>query len=410
MNENPEGTPNPLNPNSEPQTDLAPEPQPMPEPMPQAPATDLIVETTTMTEETVVGPAMKETVAKPESGKKSKKTMWIIVAIVAVLVAIGCAIAAVFLLGSNGSNDKVPAAITKLLNGEGPKNVAMDGIVNIVMDESSDLSAVKIDFNAELATVYNTGKATAEATLVFVDDTEITFDVDDVVTADGDIYLQINGLSESIADLSEVDATEMGELAMVVDLFELVEGQWIRIPTDSMTEESMLLDNQTQCLVEAMGNIGQYSNSLVELYNQNQFITYSTENVKIEKKQDTIYRLGFDDKKLAAFINSFSNSGFANEIKACAGEDATNEDVTELEIEEIFADYPIVYVEINDNNDFTRVYFDATTADGMMTATADFSLSYPATIEITEPAEYKDINDLFVELFSGFTPETIVIE
>jgi len=46
----------------------------------------------------------------------------------------------------------------------------------------------------------------------------------------------------------------------------------------------------------------------------------------------------------------------------------------------------------------------------MMTATADFSLSYPATIEITEPAEYKDINDLFVELFSGFTPETIVIE
>ena len=457
MNENPEGTPNPLNPNPVPEPeptpttpDLAPEPQPMPEPMPTDPIIESMAEPEEKPMSSSEAPMMNPTEesannmvqtpkqttedntstseAEPKEKKKSQKKMWIIIAVVAVLVAIGCAVAAIAIINPFQKEDVVSNAITRLLNGETPKNVAMSGVVNFVTDdEDSEITALKLDLDSQIASAYKTGSVSATLTVAFKDESELSFNVEEVTVADGDLYLQIDGLSESLNDLyfsettCEDDATNceildmptegVNEFAILAQLFDVVEGQWIRIPADYLDAESstdIVADESVQCLVGVLSNIGQYSNSLVEIYNQNQFIVSSTEDVKIAQKENPIYRLNFDEEQLSNFADALTNTTFANDIASCIN---NGSEEGSAEIGEIFASYPTIYVEIDDSYNFTRFYLDATTADGMSTITTDFSFSYPNTIEIVEPAEYTDIDTLLMGLFSGFTiDEAVVIE
>ena len=55
---------------------------------------------------------------------------------------------------------------------------------------------------------------------------------------------------------------------------------------------------------------------------------------------------------------------------------------------------PEIYVEIDDDNNFSRVYLSGET-NGTAT-TADLNFSYPSEITITEPDDYVDISTFFV--------------
>ena len=91
-------------------------------------------------------------------------------------------------------------------------------------------------------------------------------------------------------------------------------------------------------------------------------------------------------------------------------------------ISSIFAGFPTVYVEVDDEYNFTRVYFKATTAGSevvedcecvtapcdcgevgptSMTITADLNLTYPNKLEITEPDEYIDMSNLVNKLLTN---------
>lgn len=207
-----------------------------------------------------------------------------------------------------------------------------------------------------------------------------------------------------------VETVGAGELlALYGGVFEIIDDQWIL--TSGEFTESMeglgIFDNSSACLVNAISTLPKYAKDITKKYDANQFITYTTDKLAIAKKKNDLYKLNIDSDKLAAFVNSLSNNGFVNELNACAGNTATNTNVTAEMIESIFAYFPEIYVEIDEDYNFTRLYFRVTTGDetNSMTTTADLSLSYPAKLDVTAPEEYIDmstlVTNLMTNLFSG---------
>ena len=485
MNENPEGTPNPLNPNpgmdqqpampvepaqpaepiapAEPVEPVGPTPvKPAPQVVSPQPPNNRPLTMDTVVSESVISeslvepieptqpampeqPGMAEPVVKDsivEPVKKPKKKGAFIFAIILSLAAIGCAVAAILMVTVfNKKQDAVPAAISKLMSGDIPQYVTTNGNVNIVMDDAyvDTVSSLTINFSSSVDNESKTGSANAELVANFADGTDFSFEVDEINTEDGDLYLKLTGISEALQKLAETKEdieeinciddesgmTNCGDVEIITSqevasealdtvsvleslgLFEAIDGGWIRIPSSNFSgiSDLGLTDNSTKCLIDAAGNLDKYGSNFAKSYDANQFIEYSTENLKVAKKNNDIYRLSINPDKFAGFINSMSNSGFMNEMLACTGGAAisTGEEVNGDTLAPILSFLPQMYVEINDNYDFTRVYLSLQNAMLPITATVDISISYPtAAVVVEEPEEYIDITDVLNIVLSQF--------
>lgn len=374
MNENPEGTPNPLNPTPA----AAPTPAPAPAPAPTAvPAPE---------------PEQPGSIVEPAKKKNGKK-IGIIIGVIAGVLALGGGVAAALMLTVFKPADAVPLAIEKALSGN-YKYVALQGNISgtPTADSSFGVSSLNINFDAQVDMVSRSNSLSATIAASAGNEQDVSFNVEEAQVAGGDMFIKLDGLSESLGEYSS--------LIPGLNVVETIEGDWLRIGKDdfSSSEGMGILDNSSQCIANAMANASSYSNSLAENYKQNQFVTYSTNDIKLAKKNDTIYRLGFDSNKLASFLNSMNNSGLANELIACTGGSATNKDVTAADVEKLLSDFPTVYVEINGNNDITRAYFDASDKG----FTADLTISYPSSVNVSEPSSYKDLSDYLSEILNSF--------
>ena len=409
--------------------------------------------------------------------KKSHKT-GLLVAIILLVVAIATGVAAaIILLNPFGKTDAVPAAISKLMSGQLPEYVSMTGTVNVsTTSESSMFSSLSVDFSGGIKNRSGESFTNAKVLAGLVGGGEFDFNVDEIYTADGALYLKMSNVYHELGDyyfapLSEqnngltaettetncttvngvencIESREVMEIdcigsegtdncAMVepilieptteaetetegtkslydyLGVFDVIEDEWIRIPESSFNSVSSIttISNMpTQCLIDAAGKLGQYGSDFANKYKEYPFINYSTENPGIVKRANDLYRLTFDSDKLAKFINSMSNSGFMNELLACTGGQATNASVDAAALTQVIAALPTIYVEIDDNDNFTRLYLSVTTPDGLTTATADFSLSYPSSLTIKEPSEYIDINQALSDIFTKFYGQPVFQE
>ncbi len=464
MNENPGGTPSPLNENPAPQPVAGPAPQPeqpvppvapVPPVEPATPAQPASVDmaaalgTTpagaTATVDSTTAPA-DQTAAGGEK-KPATKKIALFAAIGLFVAAIVCAVIAVIVANPFKQDDRVPQAISKLLSGDAPKNIEAQGKIIVNTDsEDTNLRALTIDLDAKFATAYRTNTAEATVSALFADETELSFGAQEIMVADGDVYLNINSLSDSLSsdeaggetveageenceadengetncEVVEVDVTtcdgdacevvegdaagDTGYLGELIDYFGLVDDTWIRIPAniaEAPEDETGIFNNESQCLVNAISNLPNYSNSLTESYKANQFIEYSTENLGIAQVANNLYRLSFNEEKLTNFINEMTSSAFMNELLACTGDEATNTKVSVDDVKEVFSGFPTIYVEIDENYNFTRVVFEAKLEEQASEITADFNLTYPDVITINEPTEYIDLNEFLTELFGN---------
>lgn len=457
MNENPEGTPNPLNPNpgatpmgTEP---VAPAPEPMPkvqsvtpqpaQQSPQPAPSAQPVASEPQAEPIVAAPTTEVTM---DSAPAKPKKTGLIIAIVLFVVAIIAGVAAtIIVLNPFGSKkDAVPAAISKLFSGDAPSNVSMNGKITLVPNnETIPVTSLVVDFKAGVKNSSFENYVNATVTATFTDENEFTFNADEVRTAGGDLYLRLSNIAEVLSNLrdlateqnclndetgesncveeidyeatdcvegegcEEIDAIMLQPDESVFDFleaFEAVDNEWVRVPGSSFSFLTDIADvgGPTQCLVEAAGKMSEYGKDFTDLYKNNPFITYSTDNLKIAQKNSQLYLLGFDADKMAGFINGMSNYGFMNEMLACMGDVAVNEEVTPSNLQEIISSLPTIYVEIDDNDNFTRVYLTVDSSDGTMGVTADISLAYPASISVEEPEVYIDINDVLSQSLTMF--------
>lgn len=447
-----------------------PEPEPVAEPTPEPVATeqDASMPEPLESEETpeplsveTVSEQLSVTELAPEglemSTKKKSGKGPLIVAIILLLLAIvaGVAAAIVVLNPFGKSNDAVPAAIAKLMRGDGPKIVKMKGTIDVSSNDGSltSFTNASIGFDAGVDNSTEEFYVDASVSASLPGSNDFSFDMNEIHTKNGDLYLKLSNIYNGMVDYYGVEDTitypdidgytitedclvesdenctgpaiveecspsatgdysclEQSEtLGDYLGVFDVIDNEWIYIPESSFSSltDVMPVNINTQCLVDAGGKLKQYGSDFESAYNKNSFINYSTDNLKISKKTNTLYHLTIDEEKFASFINAMGNSGFMNEMLACTGGMATNEKVTADDLAGIVSLLPDIYVEIDDNNNFTRVYLSITNQDSPLSATVDIALSYPSSVNIVEPDDYININQVLSNLLTQFYQQPI---
>ncbi|MBR0479753.1 hypothetical protein IJJ49_00590 [Candidatus Saccharibacteria bacterium] len=456
MNENPGGTPNPLNPNvgpvptPEPLSANPAEPvqapvQPSPAPVAPSPATEpnpVVAEAPAAeaTENPLVAAAEAEAPTENPAGSviqdKPKKKVGLIIGIIILIIAlIGGGVAAAFMMGLFGGGDPVAAAIAKMTGENRPENVSLSGTITVMPDNASmGVSKVVIDLksSAQTSSLINSTTATLTATM---GENEIEVSLGEVYAANGDLYFNISGIDEAIDTLmnqtpvqlndeempelpdgempdddlmptvdciDETDCIEQqgesmidlsGMAGIIASIFGAVDGEWIRIPTDSLSDfsSSFGVDSSTQCLIEAANNATKKGNSVAEIYSKHAFISGSNENVSVAKKNDPIYKIVFDEDKMKEFFEAVDTADIYDDSSCATEEVSTSEAVAAIK------SLPTIYTEVNSENQFTRFY--VSSSNNGSTIIVDLSIGYPTNISVSEPEEYIDFEDLLTGIF-----------
>ena len=130
---------------------------------------------------------------------KPKKKTGLIVAIAtfAVLLIGGGVAAAIILL--TGGGDAVSKAMNRIMAGNTPANVAIDGTIELRSnDDNSPVESIKFDLDSNLVrnSMVNTSSATVTLSIKDMDD--ISFEFDEVYADNGELYLKLDGVSEAL--------------------------------------------------------------------------------------------------------------------------------------------------------------------------------------------------------------------
>lgn len=444
MNENPGEMPNPLNPNNNPLDANPADSTPLEEIVEEVQTVN-VTPTPQPTVDPMARPMEQAPMAAPVEPKK-KKTGLIIGIIIAVLVLIGGGVAAALVIMNLNRGDAVARAIEKIVTGNAPANVAIDGtFVLTPNDEESLVSSVEINLDSEAATGSLMNSSAATVTANFTNGKSTNFEFDEVYAANGDLYFKLSGLTNAMEDYSTAlqDATaesavsetnctqdENGNtvcneetvevvdcespdgcatpttltesLAEVLSVVETVDGEWLRVSTDDLAGLSELApaESNTSCLVNLMGDIKNYNNSVAGMYSKNPFITSTTEGVTLASESgEPVYKVMIDGEKFGAFIGEFQNSTLVNNLFSCMG--YQNTEVNIDNVAEEINNLPTFYVEVDKDYNFTRLYFTTDLADGEMTLTTDLGFAYPTNINVAEPVEYKDFSTTIQEIMTS---------
>ena len=368
----------------------------------------------------------KDSIVEPPKKSKGKKILTFFLVLI-ILGGLGCGAAAVTMYFlNNNSSDRMEKAIEKLLSGDMPSVIGIQGTIsttnNSVADSgASALGSANIDLNGTFDFANGTNAVNARANLDF-GALKLSLVIDETHSKEGDTFVKIRGLDglKGGTEDGEEGATNCiggGDMTncssaasdSIMDiysqLFSAIDNRWILLPEsveDTLGELQITTDNSTTCVVEALSTTPGWGKELAQKMEKNQFISYSTENLEISKKKNALFRLSIDKTKLSAFVKSIENTKLIGNLEGCAG-DGEEEDSVVNGLQAMLESLPTLYVEVDDNYNFTRLYF-KTTSDGS-TTTVDVNLSYPGKFEYSEPEEYTDIDTIMSNLVTSLVTE-----
>ena len=383
MNENPEGTPNPLEqaPGAVAPTPVAPEPA-------AAPAEATPTPAATPTTEPVA----------PATPKK-KKTGIIIGAIIGALAIAGgvAAILIIFVFGKSGN--PVSDAFVRMLSNE-ERKVAVAG----TFDYNLMGTPFAVSYNAQVDTVAKVGVVTADISGEY-SGMSLDVNLEARLTGNDKLYLKVGGISSMFNGMFEqlgVDCEtedcssylslitssmdESNPIMSAITALMQIDDKWIKIDGIDFNSLPLMLGLNADDILAR-------KNELVESYNKNPFLTSDTKDIKVAKKANDIYRVGIDFDKMAEFINEMVR-------KSCDPDSECGfKGYTGSEVKTMIGSFGDVYVEVDGNNNFTRIYVDADTEEPADTTTTnpisiigsqklDFAISYPASVNVSEPTDY----------------------
>lgn len=452
MDEKPEGTPNPLNPNP-----LDANPSESMKEVNEVSVTEVRKQPTSesvsvQAVETVesLDPSGRpmEKVVETAAPKKRKKTGLIIGFVVCLFIAVGCGVAAILML-MNGDKDPVAAAMKKLMSGEGPTNVVVDGSIEFnTNDNSLPISKMIVDLKSQTKAGSMINASSADVTLVLADNNEVTFGFEEVYATTGELYFKIDGVADLLEKINiiqllsgqptvnnvdcatngaddvnclvqttdcETDGTceitdylieDIDAIAsqdegfsevinLLLGAVKVIDGEWLKVSVDElgMLSNGMTVDSNMSCMINMVDSINTNSNSAAELYNKNPFLGSTTENVTIDSKLNPVRELTIDDEALADFVNSIQNSEMTKELYDCLGWE-NNVTVTAGDVAAAISQFPAIYVEVDKDDNFSRLYMVTQAEDATGTITIDLSFSYPTKINVSEPVEYMTFEDV----------------
>lgn len=372
----------------------------------------------------------------PQPKKNKKKVGLIIGGMICLFLAIGCGVAAILLFMNHG--DPVERAMGKLMSGEAPTNTTIQGTIGIKSnDSSSSISDLEISINSNLATDSLINSSTATLSGSLRNGGDFSIDLSEVYAANGDLYLKIDGISEImgdpylLSDSAETTSTEegltteglqaeeeisvdeemtlneetssTGTITSMLSIIGTIDGEWIRIPISELgTTSSELtsgIDSETSCMAELFMNLNNNRNSIMEMYQRNSFIGSTTKDLAVASVNNPIYKVIVKSENFTNFFNETRNSSILKEYQDCTGETvgALNAD----SVDQTLAELPEVYVEVDGDDNFTRLYFVTDANEGDATITTDLNFSYPTNVNVSEPTEYTDLSEILQRLFSN---------
>lgn len=393
MNENPGEMPNPLNPtpaaSPEPNNPApaAPSAEPAPAPAP-VPATKPAVGTP----DPMARPMEQAPVAEPIAEPKKKKTGLIVGIIIAAVLLIGGIVAAVLLLVGK-SGDPVSAAMEKIMSGNIPQYTTVNGSIDVAIGSSElPISGLKIALDSNSATNSLINTTTANVTASLTNGTDIEIELSEIYATNGDLYIKVDKLADAINDATAslyegVDEDMIAEaLSSVNNIVKMVDGKWLKISVDELTQmtSGAATDSSTKCLTDLVSGINNNNNALAEAYRKSPFVSSTTEGVSVASKNSTVYKVVLDQTAFTTFTNDAANSSLFQELYECTG--TTKQEVTEEDVAELFSQLPTLYVEIDGENNFSRLFFTGDVGDDVA-LTVDLGMTYPATINVAEPTE-----------------------
>ena len=403
------------------------------------------------------GRPMEQVVPQIEAPKK-KKTGLIIGLIVAAVLIIGGGIAVAVVLLTAEKPDPVAAAMKKIMRGDMPNNLVIDGDIDIaVKDRTAPISSIKISLNSGLVPHSLTNNSVANVTLSIRNVGDFDFEFDEIYTFGGDLYFKISGAADSLessgllyvlslanrlpngldcgadgqCQTEELNITECSDgencqtldvttmesevlkpggqsvlnedtlkfFASLVDIVEMIDGEWIRVSFDELDKlpGSALEESKAGCIANVIGTINTNSNSAGDLYNSYPFVTSTDKNVEIGSKQYKVRKIDIDDEKFAGYINSIQNSSISEKLYSCLGWD-NNVHIDENDVAGMKLDFPEIYAEVDGEDNFTRLYVKSNLENSAASVTMDLNFSYPNNINVPEPQEYRDFSDIIQEL------------
>lgn len=461
MNDGPRETPNPLNPSpTSAAGGASAAPVATPEATPtvptQAPTTTSPVAAqtptnTTSTTTTVesmdpTGRTMEKNTEAPQPPKKSK-TGLIAGIIAGCVLLIGIIVAVVLMMGMK-KPDAVANAMQRIMNGEAPNKVAIDGDINILLnDDTSPIKRINVNLDSDImvGSMINTSSAVLSITDKNDKDYSMTFE--EIYAANGDLFFKLTDAKKAIEesgilnltnsttpttnciedesgatncetaiiepdcavdgesdDCAVVEDTDAGSLIndALLSVIESIDGVYLRISSEEMdlVKNQTTGDSDISCVTSLVSNLDKNTNSAVQFYNKYPFIKSSNERIPVASKQNPIYQIWLDDENFAYYVNEMQNTEIAQSLISCLNWD-NKVSITEEDVANITSGMPKIYAEVNENYDFTRLYMESDINDGAATATIDLGFSYPNNVNVSEPVEYKDFSEYIQTLFKS---------
>lgn len=391
-----------------------------------------------------------EKAPEPVVEPPKKKKTGLILGVVFGAIALVLAVVLVILMMMNNS-DPVAKAVNRVMLGQAPSNVAMDGKIEISTNSDSvgALSAtIDLKSQGSISSLINT--TSAEVNLNFKELGDMKFSIEELYPSNDDLYIKVNDIVAALTRFNEIseayyntvsvieegavveeDAEEIPEdynsepidSELVVDgvvytgasdmasvsniltgiggMLEQFDGKWIKVSLSDLKElVNGSVDVDIDCPVELVSDIKNSNNILSQIYVKNSFVFSTTKDVALAGKNGEVYQVVFDSEKMDAFMNEVNSTNFASNYKDCIQSD---EDVFGL------ADLgalPSVYVELDNDYNFTRFYTTTNLdEDGETTLTADINFTYPTNINVSEPEGTVDFMEIVRMFVAGLYAE-----
>ena len=410
-----------------------------------------------------------EPVAKP----KKKGLIFAIIGCVCLLIGIVAAVAAVMMTPKK--TDPVADAVKKIMNGQMPNNVSVDGDISVILNDSSlPVKRLNIALNSKAVLGSMINDTSAELSLTDSSNNTVSANINEVYSTDGDIYFELDGITEFLEESSAlnlltingangttgtVDATncvddgtgttncaqivtdcagdetdcatiseesvtsegmttsgssamQSAMLDMVKNVAERIDGTWLRIAADELEsmKNNMAGDSGlVSCATNFMTDFNQNSNTAFETYDKYPFISSAEKGSLIASKQNPVYAIRIDSDALTEYINAINNTKLGSTLYTCMGWN-NNASITKSDVAKIVDKLPEMQVEIDKDNNFTRLYITSSVNDGMANLTVDLNFSYPTNVNIPEPVEYTDYSTFMQSLMSGMLNPNGVVD
>lgn len=395
---------------------------------------------------------------------KKHKTGLIVGVIIAIIALVGGGIAAAMIL--RNKKDSVSAAITKIVNGEAPDKIVINGDIKITASDSSALiPEINISINSKFRewSLINNSSATITATIRNAGNIEIQ--LDEVYASGDDLFVKLEGLTNAIEDsglsylieaakkLNDVedcgddsvcqdnspsllqcigdeecsesnivnagmeslvttgqivlDGGTIAVISSIMDAAEIIDGEWVKISVGDLelfTGSTLSTDNDS-CIVDLASAIYANKHSAADLYNKYPFVISANGNIPISSAQYPVHKVGIDSKNFADFVNSIRSTTLLDRVYSCLNlENDTL--VDDGDVAGVLEGLPDIYVEVDNDDIFTRLYFSTEIDEG--TVTADLNFTYPSSINVPEPPEYLDLSDVMQKISTDVDEVEIV--